>query len=105
MKLQARPKQVRIHSFRLDADHWTRFQVLADKKGWQALSALRQLVLQYAAQPFPLDSERLAGGEGRTGWFECDAKAVAALQAGANEAGIGLNDAMRQLVARALRAR
>lgn len=105
MKLQARPKQVRIHSFRLDAEHWTRFQALADKKGWQALSALRQLILQYAAQPFALENERMVGGDGRTGWFECDACAVAALQAGADAAGIGLNDAMRQLVARALRVR
>lgn len=105
MKLHPRPQQARIHSFRLDSDQWERFQALADKRGWQALSALRQLVLQYAAQPFPLDSERMAGGEERAGWFECDARAVAALKAGADEAGIGFNDAMRQLVAGALRAR
>lgn len=105
MKLQPRPQQTRVTAFRLDADHWTRFQALADKKGWQALSALRQLILQYAANPVDLENERLAGGEGRTGWFECDAKAVAALQAGADQAGIGFNDAMRQLVAGALRAR
>lgn len=105
MKLQPRPQQVRVNAFRLDAAQWARFQALADKRGWQALSALRQLILQYAAQPFSLEPERLPGGEGRTGWFECDASAVAALQAGADDTGIGFNDAMRQLVDRALRAR
>lgn len=53
MKLQARPAQVRVHSFRLDPDHWVRFQVLAQKRGVQASGALRQLVRQFAAEPFP----------------------------------------------------
>lgn len=104
MKLQARPAQVRVHSFRLDPDHWVRFQVLAQKRGWQASGALRQLVRQFAAEPFPLEEVRHIGGEARTGWFECDADAVEKLQTAADRAGIKLNDALRQLVGATLRA-
>ena len=99
MKLQARPEQTRVHAFRLDADDWARFQALALCQGWPVMSALRQLVLQYAASPFDLAPERSLAGEARTGWFECDANAVAALEAGAKRAGISFNDAMRQLIA------
>lgn len=102
MKLMSRPEQARVNAFRLDADHWTRFQALSAKKDWQALSALRQLVLQYAASPFELAPEHSPAGEARTGWFECDANAVAALEAGAKRAGITFNDAMRQLIAGAI---
>lgn len=102
MKLQSRPEQTRIHAFRLDANDWACFQTLARRQGWQALSALRQLVLQYAASPFDLAPERVSAGEARTGWFECDANAVAALETGAKRAGITFNDAMRQLIAGAI---
>ncbi len=102
MKLQSRHKQTRVQAFRLDADDWACFQALARRQGWQALSALRQLVLQYAASPFDLAPARVSAGEARTGWFECDAKAVAALEAGAKRAGITFNDAMRQLIAGAI---
>ena len=102
MKLQARPERTRVHAFRLDADDWARFQALALCQGWPVMGALRQLVLQYAASPFELAPERSPAGEARTGWFECDANAVAVLEAGAKRAGITFNDAMRQLIAGAI---
>ena len=102
MKLQPRPEQTRVNAFRLDADDWTRFQALARRQGWPVMSALRQLVTQYAAGPFDLAPERVPAGEARTGWFVCDASAVAALEARARKAGIEFNDALRQLVAGAI---
>lgn len=104
MKLQARPKQTRVNALRLDSDQWTRFQALARKKGWVGGQAgLRQLVLQFQENPFPLQGERQAAGDARTGWFECDATAVAALQKAADKVGIQLSDALRELIGLALR--
>lgn len=102
MKLQSRPPQIRVNTFRLDADLWQRFKETAAEQGWPALSAMRQVIVQYAANPSPLERVRRLGGDARTGWFECDADAVAALQAGADEAGVSLNDALRELVERSV---
>jgi hypothetical protein len=104
MKLQARPKQARVNALRLDGKQWSRFQALARKKGWVGQAGLRQLILQYHADPFRLQGHRLPAGDARTAWFECDASAVATLQKAADKAGIKLSDALRELISLALRA-